>query len=1024
MFIDHFDDASIGLHQHVGNGAIYEPAGTLLNISCPEGNYASFQTGDNSAPIAYKAAGPPLPNQTINGPWRFDLQFDNYVYTYNRTIAGLLMWGGGTDDGYAYDIGYYPYEGKILIHRWLGDWGSSTRLAEWSASVPNGSTVKHIYRVYINPLNMRVWLPEMGQTIYVDPHQVGFAYSTDEGANWSWGHQRDYEFAIEWIGPYCRAWDPGAGRTHDAYFDYFSIQAYDWSANDWYVPSIPDGNYSTGEDPRTFVGMEEESRFMDVGGPEDFYGIVSRGANPTAPQMPGQEQDRNPITVLEEEYRMWDPQSAQFSPGAIQESSQGGRPPTVGAEDHLSFTGGGEPFFSALDFEGRSGALIDGSIGRQKIGLEDQLLWELDEADYMIDKDDADGQEFLSDQDVDVSLKIPHDTSQFGFDNPTSHNHWGAARNGKYYADGVECTTEGFDFGSLANGLKDSAWSFPTRPINREPYYHTTPSWFSLTVSDDDEITVVLDSPPANWNPLITSWSKWVIDGDFDIQVEFDITTWTHSSNRFDLGVGTDREGTPAATQVYVYVRNNNTYEAYRAVNGSYVSLGSTTPNDLVGRLRITRISGVFQCYKWDGVSSWDTVGTTFSDASLSGPVYVWMGPWCYSGQGITVKINGFAINSGTVLNTASWAREATGDHRGTQSDMPTDLVAIATKSSLELIDRSANRLWMRFLQASNNLLFETTDNLRVRDLKWHDGILFAAMSKDTSHDEGGLFWIDFTTDVVRVFRESISSLTGGFYQDWLMHEPGPIVDRNSARGYANDNNTWGTPDYRTWSTAIFADSGYLYIVVGTQYGIRIFRFKRWEFTGVESGVNDDDWGSVYVSSTENTRFLWCDFDADGTFYYLTNSDSGGDAVIYSRDRTNGTPDGWEDGIPSGSFTAENSKILPGNRALELQYRALLYRPAATQYIFVPADEGVYRIEWPSGSWELFYGSGGTHDILPTYTRITSIAISNDGTDDLMVVGIETNERSQIALVKISTNTLYGVSVPESPTRAPKMVTA
>jgi hypothetical protein len=394
------------------------------------------------------------------------------------------------------------------------------------------------------------------------------------------------------------------------------------------------------------------------------------------------------------------------------------------------------------------------------------------------------------------------------------------------------------------------------------------------------------------------------------------------------------------------------------------------------------------------------------------------MGLWNYGGYSSHIKIRNFTINSsGTLLTKASWAREAFGAHRGTLSAMPAEMAIVSTTTSLDLIDAVTHKLWMRFLRAANYAFYDNGGNSIIRDIAWKDGILLIAVGRNTTEgQEGNVIVIDFTMDYIRYHREAVSTVCGAFFQHWIYHEPSHIANRNIGYGWSNDNDTWHIEDYRTRTVAIFHAGGYHYRAIGSVEGLNVFRWLRWKMTGEESGVNDDDWGMVKSTATEVTEMIRARFFSDGELIYMDAT------TIYSRDRSNGGSTGWEDTI-GASFTAEYSKALAGTRTYDHQYRIELYESGG-KYVFMPANEGVYRIDWPSGSWELFYGPGGTHDILPPFDRVVSISLGNDGVDDLLIIGLELAVGSQIVVVKLTDNTLYGLAVPQAPTRAPKVLGA
>lgn len=1033
MFVDHFDDGSVGLLTHPGNGSVTEPAGTQIRLYCPENQDCNVASPVSRNVAAYKAAGVLGPHR-INGPWVFEVKLDNFTTVGNiLSIAGIMAWQGDLGDGYGYEFGFYANENKILIHSYPGGW-SGSRITESPQTKPNG-TVKHVYRVFVNPLDKPVHHTDVafgaGLDWRLNPNSIGFAFSVDEGSTWTWWHQRTMEFRIDWIGPHIRSWNNAAGQSQEALFDYLSIASFDWDAKTRvYLPSPSDFIDSVRDrDKRTLALMQDDVDLIRGGGGQPGFDVeeIDRGAwMPGPADKQAYDEGASPPAAGfgMEDSVYWQKVDATSAlvPSSEQDKEQGGRPVTAGAEDEAEFRpqGGLDDNFWQPELKEALKFRDDAGIGRQSVGAEDELYWELGDADYQDDKLDSDGNETLYNIGVEQTVLVR--TDEGGFGNPAANNHWGADRTGQLYADGVACGSEGTDFGTLAGGKKRTAWRFadPGQLMQREPYYNTTPSWYTEVLSADDELELTHDSPPGSWIPEITSHGKWYLpDGDFDVEIEFDEFTGTQEQNRFEFGVGNSRGGNPNHNIVYMYVRRNNTY-AYlsaRQINGGYAELGHITMTvPSAGRMRITRVSNVYQCYKWDaGDTGWVAVGATYSHASLEGPNFVWMGLWNYSGYDSHIKIRNFTINSsGTLITKASWAREAFGSHRGLQAEMPADLAIVATTTSLDLIDAATDKLWMRFLRAANYAFHDNGGNSIIRDIAWKDGILLIAVGRNTTEGvEGDVIVIDFTMEYIRYHREAASTVCGSFFQHWIYHEPGHIANRNIGYGWSNDNDTWGIEDHRTRTVAIFHAGGYHYRAIGSVEGLNVFRWLRWNMNGGEASVNDDDWAMVKSTATEVTEIIRARFFDDGELLYMDS------ANLYSRDRANGGSTGWEDTI-GAAFTAEYSKALPGTRTYDHQYRIELYKPATTKYVFVPANEGIYRIEWPSGSWELFYGPGGTHDILPSFSRVVSISLGSDGVADLMIVGLEQSVGSQIVVVRLSDNTIYGLGVPQAPTRMPK----
>lgn len=1035
MFLDHFDNGVVDLLNFPSSGTVTE-AGSQLTLAVPDATEANITQSATGAIVAYAHPRGALLASKINGPVRIDAKLDQFSNIGNTgAISGLLAWKGDIADlwstAYGYEFGYYIAEGQIIISRWLGSWSGIRVASSGAKTKPDGASNKHIYRILINPLGSSVRLTDdgfVGGAGYMYPNSIGFAYSTDAGTTWTWWHQRTVEFQVDWVGMYLRSWAPAAGRSYQSIFDYFTVLTYDWdSKQHFYFPNTSGVIDSLEErDKQTMAAMRTDAN-LDTTGQQGHTGFEypsNRGMYVPGPQLMDLEPSHDPAS-LEDGVRFMGIPGGEVGftqqPGPIAPWKPDDRINEGEFEDAVESRsqGGLEPWFSFPEtmgpFSFREG------VGSQVAGLEDELFLDLDGADYEDEKLDADGNELLYDAGVEQAVLIRTDEGSFG--DPTNNNHWGAARDGYLYADGVQSGSQGYNFGTLANGKNTSAWRFcSAAPMEREPYYHTNPAWFSEVHSADNEITHTITTAPGNWLPNIDSWMRFCIDGDFDIEYEYDSLSGSSGQSGVYLGTSNARYGgNPSYSYFYMRAWNGGNYEAFQGVNGSGGTLGNAGAIAATARMRVTRTAGVYQAYKWDaGDGGWVTVGPTFSNAVLDGPQFVWMGIYAASGYSCSVKFRNFTINAGTVLNTVSWYRESAGTHRGTRGDMPEELAVISTTNSLDLIDTDSDKLWMRFVRGTNNLFVQNSGNSIIRDISWSDGILIIAVGRDTAEaQEGELIVIDFTMNIARYHREVASGVTGGIYQTGqYMYEPGHIVERNSGRNWANDAAAWQIPDYRTRSVSAFHDAGYHYRAVGTVEGAAIFKWLRWNMHGIDA--DSDDWDLHRANSTEVTEIIRARF-FNGELFYCDFDN------LYSRDRTNGST-GWEDNI-DGSFSAEYTKALPGSRNSNHlnQYEPVFYQPAATKYVFMPSFEGVYRIDWPSGSWELFYsgvGQGGTHEILPTGSVVNSLMIVNDGTYDLMVIGAGSGTESQIFVVKLIDNTLYGVSVPRLPTRTPVVVAA
>lgn len=1009
MFLDHFGNGSVDLLQRAGNGVITEPAGSQLRLYVPDGVNAPINpiASATGCPVAYKGAGIVSPHK-INGPWCFDLKFDQFTNGNNNVIAGLLAWKGPVEEFHnearVYEIGYYPAENAVLAHLYNGSW-SGSRLATSGQTKPNGTTVQHIYRIIINPLDRLVWLTDIGfgagANSYVNPNSIYFAFSVNGGATWVQWFQRTLDFQVDFVGVHCRNWSSAGGVTHEALFDYFSITAYDWDAKTRaYIPSIPDSiDAPKDSDKRTLASLEDETRLMTGGGATSpNLPTIGRGAFIPGSLSDGTEERAFPVTSLEDAVHIPSPPgdlTAIVIPGALQNRDYGGEPirGTVGVDDDVAFTENqGERYYSGLEVS--SGFLLPGE-GRQDTGAEDAVAFELAEADYQNDKLDSDGNELLYAEDLQAVRVI--DTTIGAFGNPGTGGLYGAGKNGIYYWDDQECGPIGL-IATIVGGINRRMFplcnSSTDIDVPNTPY--SLPGYDAQVIADD--LVRFTCSGPAS-GLAFHSRHGWRFTGDFDVSV--DVANWSVSGGTdggFVMWAIRDRLN-------YTYVRMHGPDKRWDKdvqINGGWGYYASVATGATSGRIRITRVGAVVASYYWNG-SAWVQIGGSVS--AWTGPVYIQLGLSVAGSMTFSVDVSNFQINSGLWTNEADWFTETPGAHRGNQASMPDKLAVVATGSSLELIDVATNKLWMRFLEAANYAL-SGGDTRKVRDIAWDDGMLFLAFAVDpTASEEGGLLVIDFAHSTIRWARETASGVTGGWFADYQS----AISKRNGAYGYSSDYDAWWyIKDYRVYSVATRREGGFVNVAAGSMLGIDLFRMRRfyWQLDPAATDANET-YSGWRAQSTEATRMIWCGFGFDNELFYIDAD------TIYSRDQTNGL-DGWLDVMNGGTFTAEYTKALPGNRSKDSQNKAVIYGFAPTS-LFIPAHEGVYKIDWPSGSWELFYGKGGTHDILPEYTSISAIAFAYDGVTDLLLVALEGPAHSQIVAINLFTNTVYGITPPGGP---------
>ena len=146
---------------------------------------------------------------------------------------------------------------------------------------------------------------------------------------------------------------------------------------------------------------------------------------------------------------------------------------------------------------------------------------------------------------------------------------------------------------------------------------------------------------------------------------------------------------------------------------------------------------------------------------------------------------------------------------------------------------------------------------------------------------------------------------------------------------------------------------------------------------------------------------LWCKFDHDtkDIFYMCSQSFRYAEKATY-------------EAAYGSSFSADVNEPLPGHRGRIEQYTAVRYGG----YFYIPSVEGIYRLSWPSLSWELAIGKPGSGALSESITLEcdypVTITLTQDGSIDLLMIAVE-NERmgwTQIIFVKLSDLSLYAKS--------------
>lgn len=918
-FFDDFDNATVDVQTDPGGGVITEPAGTELTLYADGVSNLNWLTGSYDAPIAYEELTDHL--NPLVGLLRMECRLSSLVRENYRVLVGMCLF---KDRQNHYQFSWYDYDDDIRVQRWVNDAGATPYQA---GDYGDPNTTAHIYRIYWNRLGRRVWVQDADR--YLEPGELGFQFSTNDGASWVWAltEQPAFEGSTR-FGVFFR--HPTDSPEVTAGFDYLKLEV-DESPN--LIVGDQEAERENRTQPSALVETEDSPR--DLGG-DDYY-VYGRGKELIGPS--GYVETETDLRDL-----------GGFRPSLVDPSRGVFLPSDPSSDAHV------------------------------EVGV----LADVIDADYLVEKPDADAKDLLYGGDVRAIDVARMDDGGFGL--PVGNNHHGYAIDGKSYFGGVETSPGPF---SDASTVLDYHWR------NRITEPEKIDNQGTVTVLSADNVRFSgTNVGGATWDRFgfFDSVRRFFLVGDFDISLDvanFTKTTGSPTQLEFRFSAralnGTDADMVRCITVIRDTGSRNWRRDAIRN-GGGVVNVWESAGGVPTGgyKLRIVRTGTIVECFYDDG-GGWVSMNGSFDEATGLGdqPAYIEIELAGYqTGSNGSIDISNFTILSGTWDNHASWYREASGDHRGLLATAPAEELSIATESGLELMDRANTKMWLRFLQGSN-YMFGTAPLRRVKWLK--RGCLITAQGS-VGGTSGSFKIVDFMTDGRTTFNVSGSSGFKGF-----------IEARNEARG------DWsGGTDVLLPSSSVLWCDGYgpdvylpgneFFFAVATSAGMAMVKAIGWQYL-----TNP----SEYSLSSETDEMHWCALDpSDGELFYMSKT------TMYSRNKS-GLGVGYEDWMTGGIWTAEYSKALPGFRQFDFQRHAV----RLGTFLYLPSDDGVWAVDWPSGSWTLLYGkalSGATHEILPEYKMITSLAAANDGAEDILVVAMEQDQRGQVVAIKLSDNSIYG----------------
>ena len=625
---------------------------------------------------------------------------------------------------------------------------------------------------------------------------------------------------------------------------------------------------------------------------------------------------------------------------------------------------------------------------------------------YQYGINDADGRAYIYDNSP-ITAMFYYATAGEPWDAPTpGDGYYGIGRNGQFYDNGSPTgpTLNGTSFGTLLGGFNRKTWMIDQEPL-------AIGSWstdkMTMEIIADDHVkhTSLVPLTDYGWARYLSSRQRWFITGDFDVQVEFENRSVSSGS---DGNTPMLRAYIDENNWSFIRKRHDNAYNSNTFTNGSWHSDGFAWRTDSAGKLRLTRTGNVFNNYYWNG-SSWVLLHTSYSDTVLALPVVIEI---LVGGIGnLTVSrvdTFGFTINSGTAINTAGWTRESSGTHRGARADFPAKALLIATEDSVNIIDIENDKLWMRMLRTWGYALNTFGDaSSIIKKIYIKNGRLFVCMNDGST--SGNLVTFDFSLDFIISQRILSDSKTGqlkrchnGVY--WAPAGLGPrelspygmICSRNRGNDSNGDLNNYQILTNATYASATAQNGNKHYWATGCDTGISVHSVQHAYYDG-DAAVGRNLGAPQCVHHNLSARIVDITFRHDTyELFYQTIT------TVYSISLANletallADPNG-------GAFSADTSAILPGTRSAPSQDKLV----AHAGYVFVPRDEGVYRISWPAGTSELFYGdvnSSATHKILFPHGKVLTINyLIITGPITLLLIGMENG----IVCANLSTNLAY-----------------
>jgi len=986
IFEDQFDDGILSIPNLPGNGSIAETGGNLV-LSLASGEDGNWRNGR----IAF------APFQTYDDDRRYFVESEfvgGNLSGDNQAWFGLWQDENNVALIYASDLSGTLYAYKIINGTWT--------------AVATGPAPAW-------PVRIRVVFRR--DLYYSEGTSISWQYYN--GSAWTEiANQQIDDFQPHTAFMYARNWN--ALPATEVQFGYVKVETLkaltkieederqsaavadnvEFPRITQYAPSFtfPEGK-GLGVPGPVWQGTEEPEPVATKASPSDFEefpditGVTDHGG---VGQGLGEQVPRNRVPFQPEDF-------VEFRPLAKWYDPETGLPTNVNPE----FAHHGFPEESPLGTE---------SIP-SKTGVEDTLGYSLAEENYTYADEiyDDDGKEFVDGSDI--RGLFYYDATQDPWHSPTpGDGFYGAGRDGQYYADGEPC---GFgDFGTLAGGFRRTAFMNDVEPGGIRSQ---DPNGSVSLVGDDVVRLSVVNTGSWQYFGLIRSTYRWYLIGDFDLQVEF---LNYSSSGGSDGGLGFEAV---VDYDNYFYIRRNGPLgriDSDVRINagwGRYVSHGSSVSS---GKLRLVRSGNSVTTY-YDVGGGWVLLRSAITNDVFYQPMHINFFVGGNSVTSMSCDLTNLTLASGTTTNLAGWAREVAGTHRGLASEFPEHALIICADSpkSVNIIDADTEKLWMRFIGGSGYALGDWMTDARPRRARMSNGILLVPFGGSS---EGAGIFVNFMHDEIFLHREEASGVTGGLFRmhNGYYYAPagawgrdvstiGQIASRHVGGGYSGDRNRWRIPDYVTWDADIVQDGSWSYRAWVTDGGLTLNGFKPGYMEG-------DQTQGEYNSEPLNCKYLttdpayWVHFDRSTKKLFWSSESN-----LYEISQAN-----WlvHLGVDDDTIVPDNIKALHSGTISDLSQRYGVTIGGSTVYL--PSDEGIWKINWPAGSWTLEYGkpgSGATHEILPDHQKVRSIAYAEDSGDLLLFGLLLASGDTQWGAIRLASNALYGLKTVKKASVAPRL---